>query len=602
MFNNIPMQTPLRILKNVFGYDTFHGAQADIIDYAISGGSALVLMPTGSGKSLCYQIPSIARDGIGLVVSPLIALMDDQVAGLKQLGIRAACLHSGIDPSIKAGIYDDIRNNALDLLYVAPERLMMPDFLELLDNTQLSLLAIDEAHCISQWGHDFRPEYRQLANLRRRWPDVPCLAVTATADEPTRADIQTQLSLPKIYVGGFDRPNIHYSVGIKSNPRSQLLSFLKSQEKDSSGIVYCLSRKKVDETAAWLKEQGYNAHPYHAGLDTNVRAANQNIFIKNDGVIVVATIAFGMGINKPDVRFVAHLDLPKNIEAYYQETGRAGRDGLPANAWMVYGMQDVALQQQMIEESESPSDQKRIERQKLTALLGYCEAAGCRRQVLLRYFGSQGEPCNNCDTCAAPPQTFDATIPAQKILSCIYRTDQRFGAHYVIDVLMGSDDERIRKFGHDTLSVYGIGTDLTHKEWQGIIRQLASLGYLRTDMMNHGALKITELGAAFLKDKTSLALRVDAKPVDPIRTAARNKANTLLENDEDRALFANLKAIRLQIAKEQNVPPYVIFHDRTLLEMVTQKPSTLTEMAGISGIGQTKLEKYGTEFLQALQG
>jgi len=596
------MLTPVQILKDTFGYDAFRGEQAAIIDHVMQDGSALVLMPTGSGKSLCYQIPAIAREGTALVVSPLIALMDDQIAALRELGVRAACLHSNVDGAEKRGIYEALETGNLDLLYVAPERLMMPDFLNTLDRARINLLAIDEAHCISQWGHDFRPEYRQLSSLRGRWPNVPCLAVTATADEPTRRDIMAALKLPAIFTGGFDRPNIHYSVGLKNNPRQQLLKFLASQEKDSSGIVYCLSRKKVEETAAFLRTEGYKALPYHAGLDPDIRAANQNTFIKDDGVIIVATIAFGMGINKPDVRFVAHMDLPKNIEAYYQETGRAGRDGLPAIAWMIYGMQDVALQNQMIEDGESPPQQKRIEHQKLNALLGYCEAATCRRQILLNYFGDAHAPCGNCDTCANPPKTFDATIPAQKIMSCIYRTGQRFGGKYIIDVLIGSTgDERISKFGHDNLSVFGIGTDLDPKQWQSIIRQLAAFGLIRTDMGSHGELKITDTGMAFLKDKSTIALRLDEKPADPIR-AAKAKTDALLDTDDDRSLLASLKAVRLSLAKAQNLPPYVIFHDKTLIEMVMRKPATIQDLAQISGVGSAKLEKYGAEFLHVLKG
>jgi len=588
-------------LKSIFGYDSFRGEQQAIIDHVMRGDSCCVLMPTGSGKSLCYQIPAICRPGVGIIVSPLIALMNDQVAALTELGVRAAALHSGLDPKKRAATYDALKSGNLDLLYIAPERLMMDDFQQLLhEEINVALIAIDEAHCISQWGHDFRPEYRQLADFRRRFPDVPCIAVTATADAPTRKDIMQALNLPTIFTAGFDRPNIHYTVATKETPRQQLTAFLKTQESGASGIVYCLSRKKVDETAAFLVKEGYQALAYHAGMDAQMREIHQSRFIKDDGIIIVATIAFGMGINKPDVRFVAHMDLPKNIEAYYQETGRAGRDGLPATAWMVYGMQDVALQRQMIEQGESNDNQKRIERQKLSSLVMYCEAATCRRQVLLNYFGDQSQACGNCDTCANPPKTFDGSVPAQKLLSCIYRTEQRFGAVYVIDVLTGKDDERIKKFGHDQISTFGIGTEYQPKEWQGIVRQLVSLNLITVDMEHH-ALKITQDGMSFLKNKTPLPLRHDERKSDPIRSAMKSKAAALLDNDDDKTLFAHLKAVRLSIAKSQNLPPYVIFHDKTLIEMVEQKPATLEALAQISGVGQSKLDKYGQAFLEALQ-
>ena len=600
------LSSPRDILSSVFGYDAFRGEQEHIINDVMAGKSCGVLMPTGSGKSLCYQIPAICRNGTGIIVSPLIALMQDQVAALREAGVRAAALHSGLDYQALQSTLNDLKNGVLDLVYVAPERLVNDAFLDILDGIQIALFAIDEAHCISQWGHDFRPEYRQVSLLRSRYPNVPCIAVTATADTPTRTDIVERLSLPKLYVAGFDRPNISYHVAIKNNARAQLLHFLKGRKTNESGIIYCLSRRKVEETAHWLAAQGYNALPYHARLDTTVRAANQERFLKEEGIIMVATIAFGMGINKPDVRFVAHMDLPKNIEAYYQETGRAGRDGLPATAWMVYGLQDLALQRQMIEGSDAPEDQKRIERQKLAAFLGYCESATCRRQVLLRYFDDNGEPCHNCDTCITPPKTFDGCIAAQKLLSCILRTGQVFGGGYVIDVLLGKHSERIEKFGHDALSTYGIGTEHTAKEWQSIIRQLVARGFLFVDMNAHGGLKVTQAGTDFLRAKPPLQLRLDPKAIGRDRTSAKsgNKADPALDLDSaaDQALFAELKALRLRIAKDNNVPPYVVFHDKTLIDMVLLRPSNLVAMSSVPGVGQSKLEKYGQAFLDALGG
>lgn len=595
------LTSPRDILSAVFGYDEFRGQQEQIINDVMAGNSCGVLMPTGSGKSLCYQIPSIARKGTGIIVSPLIALMQDQVEALREAGVKAAAIHSGLDfPELQEAM-KDLRNNALDLVYVAPERIVQDSFLNILDHIDIALFAIDEAHCISQWGHDFRPEYRQVSLLRTRYPNVPCIAVTATADAPTRKDILERLSLPKLYTAGFDRPNITYEVAIKDNPRSQLLTFLKSRDEDESGIVYCLSRKKVEETAKWLCDKGYNALPYHARLDKDVRASNQSRFLKEEGIIMVATIAFGMGIDKPNVRFVAHLDLPKNIEAYYQETGRAGRDGLPSVAWMVYGLQDLALQRQMIEGSDAPVEQKRIERQKLTAFLGYCESATCRRQVLLRYFDDQGEPCDNCDICNEPPKTFDGSIAAQKLLSCILRTGQMFGAGYVIDVLLGKDSERIEKFGHQNLSTYEIGTEHSAKEWQSLIRQVVARGLIFVDMNAHGGLKITQDGINFLKKRPELHLRLDPKTTGgSAKSGKKSDPSISLENEADKALFAELKELRMKIAKENNIPPYVVFHDKTLIDMVQRKPLSLMAMSGVPGVGQSKLDKYGNIFLDAL--
>jgi len=591
--------TPHDILSSVFGYKTFRGEQEEIINDVIAGKSCGGLMPTGSGKSLCYQIPSLCLEGTGIIISPLIALMNDQVIALQDLGVKAATIHSGLDFNELQSTLSDLRNGNLDLVYVAPERLVNDAFLDILDDIKIALFAIDEAHCISQWGHDFRPEYRQVSLLRTRYPNTPCIAVTATADTPTRNDIIERLSLPKLYISGFDRPNITYDVNIKNNPRAQLLNFLKGRDKNESGIVYCLSRKKVEETAAWLCDQGYNALPYHARLNTDVKNRNQDCFIKDEGVIIVATIAFGMGINKPDVRFVAHMDLPKNIEAYYQETGRAGRDGLPSVAWMVYGLQDIALQGQMIENSDSPKEQKRIERQKLSAFLGYCETATCRRQILLRYFDDDGEPCNNCDRCLRPPKTFDGSIAAQKMLSCILRTNQMFGGGHVVDVLLGKTTEKITKFNHDKLTTYGIGTEYSAPEWQGLIRQCVARGLIHVDMDAYNALKMTNVGGDFLREKPPLNLVILPKSQKNKSTTSAS-AQTIFDNEKDQDLFLYLKALRLSIAKENNIPPYVVFHDKTLADIVTKKPSNLNAMGNIAGIGQSKLDKYGQIFLDAI--
>jgi ATP-dependent DNA helicase RecQ len=590
------------VLRSVFGYEKFRGEQEAIIDHVIAGKSCCVLMPTGSGKSICYQIPALCRKGVGVVVSPLIALMEDQVASLRQLGVRAAAIHSGAEGGRTAEAFRDLRAGTLDLVYVSPERLMMEDFLDVLDEIPLALFAIDEAHCISQWGHDFRPEYQQLSLLCTRYAQIPRIAVTATADEPTRKEIMERLDLPMLYTAGFDRPNIHYEVAVKDNPNRQLLAFLSGRASDESGIIYCLSRRRTEEVAQFLEKEGYRALPYHAGLESSTRSRNQESFLKEEGIIMVATIAFGMGINKPDVRFVVHLDLPKNIESYYQETGRAGRDGLPAVAWMIYGMQDVALRRQMIESGESPEAQKRLEMQKLNALLSYCETAICRRRVLLCYFGDTGEDCGNCDTCLRPPKTFDGTVAAQKVLSCIYRTNQMFGAAYIIDVLLGTEDERIRKFGHDQISTFGIGAENSRKEWQGIIRQLLSHGLIYADMNAHGGLKMTAQGAQFLKDKTSLQLRLDEKaPARAMKGASRKLVVPMLENETDQELFGRLKALRLSIAREQNIPPYVVFHDRTLIEIALKKPENIDEFSHISGVGKAKMEKYGELFLGVMK-
>lgn len=602
----IETPTPEMVLRTVFGYDSFRGQQKEIIDHVMQGGSCCTLMPTGAGKSLCYQIPALCRNGIGIVVSPLIALMQDQVAALKELGVRAAMLNSALDYQQMQDTLRAIENNQLDLLYIAPERLMTDQMMAMLDHINIALFAIDEAHCVSQWGHDFRPEYRMLSVLRERYPQIPCLAVTATADAPTRNDIMAQLQLDRIFVAGFDRPNIRYDVAVKDNPKQQLLDFLKSQPSGESGIIYCLSRKKVEDTAAWLQDKGYTALPYHAGMDNRIRAEYQNRFIKEEGVIIVATIAFGMGINKPDVRFVAHLDLPANIEAYYQETGRAGRDGLPAIALMLYGLQDVAMRRQMIAGSDAPEEQKRIEHHKLGALLGYCEAAHCRRQILLQYFGDESTPCGNCDTCLAPPETVEGSIVAQKIISCLYRTGQIFGGKHIVDVLLGQKTLQVEKHRHDQLSTFGIGTDHDRKTWDSFIRQLVASNLIFVDMEAHGGLKITTDGAKFLKERGDLQLRLPRAGQDMRSprsgTSRRDDPAIILESAADKQLFDKLKALRLQLAREKNLPPYVIFHDKTLLDMALRRPLYLDAMAQIPGVGQSKLEKYAPAFLSVILG
>jgi len=593
----------LKILQKTYGYRSFRGEQTEVIEHVNSGRHAFVLMPTGGGKSLCYQIPALCREGVGVVISPLIALMQDQVDALTQLGVKAAAINSSISAASIEQTKRRIRAGELDLIYVAPERLLMDDFLALLHESKIALFAIDEAHCVSQWGHDFRPHYTQLAVLAEQFPTVPRLALTATADKPTRKDIVERLHLAegRTFVAGFDRPNIHYSIQLKSSAQKQILQFIKESHPRDSGIVYCLSRKMTEETAAWLVTQGCKALPYHAGMEAEDRARNQTRFLREDNIIMVATIAFGMGIDKPDVRFVAHMNIPKNIEAYYQETGRAGRDGLPADALMLYSMQDAVMQRDFIEKSETPDAQKRIERQKLNALLGLCEAASCRRKIVLEYFGDKGEPCQNCDTCLSPPITFDGTIAAQKALSCAYRTEQRFGVGYLIDVLLGKEDERIQRFGHDKISTFGIGKEYAQGEWQGIFRQLVALNLLTVDGSDFGGLKMTPQGQAFLKQKETLHLRKftgKAKAAKP-----RHERTVIAFDDEnDGELFAAMKVARLELAREQNVPPYVIFHDRTLRELAIHKPRSLAAMSQISGVGEKKMERYGDIFLQVIAG
>ena len=599
------MQAALDTLRHVFGYDAFRGTQHEIVSHVAAGGDALVLMPTGGGKSLCYQVPALLREGTAIVVSPLIALMQDQVEALRQLGVRAAFLNSSLDAGTALAVERAFAAGELDLLYVAPERLLTPRFLSLLDEARVALFAIDEAHCVSQWGHDFRPEYRQLTLLHERWPNVPRIALTATADAPTRREIVERLGLEEArqFVSSFDRPNITYTVVAKHEARRQLLDFLSSR-RGRSGIVYCLSRRKVDQTAEALAAQGIAALPYHAGLDAQVRAAHQRRFLREDGIVMVATIAFGMGIDKPDVRFVAHLDLPKSLEGYYQETGRAGRDGDPAEAWMTYGLGDAVLLQRMIEDSESSEDRKRLERRKIESLIGYCESTGCRRQTLLAYFG---EPhvgqCGRCDNCIAPPRSWDGTVAAQKALSCVYRTGQRFGAAHVIDVLRGAETQKVRQFGHDALSTYGIGADLDAKQWRSVFRQLVAGGWLQVDVEGHGAFRLTSSSAAVLKGECAITLRSETDRAPKSRRDKRDGTTTVVHDDlsiEAAARFEALRAWRAGVAREQNVPAYVIFHDATLRQIAMAEPADLDALAHIQGVGATKLERYGRDVLEAL--
>ena len=601
--------SPQSILQTVFGYNQFRHQQQAIVEHVISGQDALVLMPTGGGKSLCYQIPALAREGLAIVVSPLIALMQDQVEALQQLGVNAAFLNSSLSAEDNSRITRQVIAGEIKLLYVAPERLMVGSFLSLLDEVQqhvgLALFAIDEAHCVSQWGHDFRPEYRQLTVLHHRFPDVPRIALTATADAPTRAEIISQLNLENAaqFVSSFDRPNIRYHVGIKNNARQQLASFLEREHPNDAGIIYCLSRKKVEETAAWLVEKGWSALPYHAGLPAQLREHHQRRFLREEGIIMVATIAFGMGIDKPNVRFVAHLDLPKSMEGYDQETGRAGRDGLQANAWMVYGMGDVVSMRQMLDSGEASEERKRLERLKLDALLGYCESTACRHQTILRYFGeSHPGACEQCDNCLHPVETWQATQVAQMALSCVFRTGQRFGVGHLIDVLMGKSTPQVERFNHDKVSTFGIGKILNQNLWSGVYRQLIAAGMLEADMAAYGGLKLTEAARPVLKGEQEVWLRRDAEPEKRMSKAERSaRAKEAFAGANDDPLWQALKAKRLELAREQGVPPYVIFHDSTLLEIHNRKPQTLDEMGQISGIGQAKLQKYGDAFLQVLE-
>jgi len=598
-----PAPSALHVLEHVFGYTAFRGPQQDIVEHVAAGGDALVLMPTGGGKSLCYQVPALLREGTAIVVSPLIALMHDQVSALVEAGVSAAFLNSSLDMDRARAVERALYDGELDLLYVAPERLMTPRFLDQLDHLRdtgrLALFAIDEAHCVSQWGHDFRPEYLQLSILPERYPSIPRIALTATADRQTREEIAQRLRLEEArrFVSSFDRPNIRYTIVDKQDARRQLLGFIREDFPSDAGIVYCLSRRKVEETAAWLCEQGVNALPYHAGLPTEQRAEHQTRFLREDGLVMVATIAFGMGIDKPDVRFVAHLDLPRSIEGYYQETGRAGRDGQPAQAWMAWGAQDVVQQRRMIDESEAGEDFKRLARNRLDVLVGLVEATTCRRQHLLAYFGEDAAPCGNCDNCLNPPQTWDATDAARKALSCVYRTGQRYGAGHLIDVLRGERSEKVLERGHDQVSTFGIGAEMDEKQWRTLFRQLVAREYVAVDHERYGALALTDLARPLLRGEAEFLMRLV-----PERDKRRSKrpARIDIPGGIPTTLFDRLRAWRAETAKERNVPAYVIFHDATLREIAVARPSSRDELAGISGIGDRKLDAYGDAILQVI--
>jgi ATP-dependent DNA helicase RecQ len=616
--------TPESVLREVFGFDEFRGSQRAVIEHVTRGHDAVVLMPTGGGKSLCYQIPALLRPGLGVVISPLIALMKDQVDALRRAGVHAAALNSRLSPGEAAAIERAVGGGEVDILYVSPERLMTPRCLEMLRRTPLALFAVDEAHCISQWGHDFRPEYQQLNILKERFPGVPLIALTATADEPTRRDIIAQLGLEdaRVFAAGYDRPNLFYRIVAKRRPLEQLWRFLSSAHPNDAGIVYCLTRRAAEETAVWLAAQGRTALPYHAGLDPLVREQNQERFLREAGVIVAATIAFGMGIDKPDVRFVAHLDAPRNLEAYYQETGRAGRDGLPADAWMTYGIADVMNLLRLIDTGDADERQACIERQKLGALIGYCETVMCRRQVLLGYFGERDhDPCGNCDNCREPPATWEGTVAAQKALSAIYRTGQRFGAHYLVDVLLGIDNERVKRFGHDRLKTFGVGTELDRRGWLAVFRQLTAQGVAVPDFAGHGGLSLGEGAAEILRGAKTVHFRRDFAPARQERkrpapsnsqpgegagagatAAAPSAAAAAALEPAARALWDQLRAWRLAEARRQELPPYVVFHDSTLREIARRRPATLIALAEIPGVGSNKLERYGIAVVELIAG
>jgi ATP-dependent DNA helicase RecQ len=594
-----------RVLRDIFGYDSFRGRQGAIIERVAKGGDALVLMPTGGGKSLCFQVPALLRNGLAVVVSPLIALMEDQVATLDELGVAAASLNSTMSPEQQRELAGRIRRGELKMLYLAPERLVQPRMLDFLRELDIALFAIDEAHCVSQWGHDFRPEYLQLGQLAELFPHVPRIALTATADMRTREEIVNRLHLQDAerFLSSFDRPNIFYRIVPKEQPRKQLLAFL-AERRGNAGIVYCLSRKKVDEVAAFLCDQGFPALPYHAGLPAETRAANQRRFLNEEGLIMVATIAFGMGIDKPNVRFVAHLDLPKSLEAYYQETGRAGRDGLPSDAWMAYGLQDMVMLKQMLQNSEGDERHKRVEQHKLDAMLALCEETRCRRQALLRYFDEDlPQPCGHCDNCVDGVQTWDATEAARQALSAIYRTGQRYGVGHLVDVLLGKDNEKVRNFGHEKLSVYGVGKSRSESEWRSLFRQLVARGLVDVDLDGYGGLRLSDTCRPLLRGEVTLELRRDLKPQTSSKgsSSGGSPASQLVRGDE-REQWEALRSLRRKLAEEHGVPPYVIFPDSTLLEMLRSQPTSLAEMARVSGVGARKLERYGEAFLEVLGG
>ncbi|PUA27717.1 MAG: DNA helicase RecQ [Cellvibrio sp. 79] len=595
------MNSPLQILNSIFGYHEFRGPQATVIDALISGDDVLVLMPTGGGKSLCYQIPALVRHGVGIVISPLIALMQDQVSALRELGVRAGFLNSTLSSQEWWQIESALQRGELDLLYIAPERLIQPRTIELLHSLTISLFAIDEAHCVSQWGHDFRADYLKLDLLHREFPQVPRIALTATADLRTRDEIVARLQLQNAqqFISGFDRPNIQYRIAQKNNPKIQLMRFLREEQAGNSGIVYCLSRNKVEQIAEWLRSEGFNALPYHAGLAANIRQQHQERFLREDNIIMVATIAFGMGIDKPDVRFVAHLDLPKSIEAYYQETGRAGRDGEAATTLLLYGLEDVVKLRQMMAQSEGNEEFKRNEQQRLNAMLGLCEITSCRRMSLLRYFGDNPtQACGNCDCCLTPPQTWDATEAVQMALSCVYRTGQRFGAGHVIDVLRGSNNDKILSFDHHKLTTYGIGKHLSADEWKSIFRQLVARGLLDVNSDGFGGLLLNETCRAYLRGEEKIHLRRDVK----LAVSSPRKANLSKAIEaEDQSLWNALRSCRKRLAEEQGVPPYVIFHDATLREMLEFRPLTPEQLRNITGVGESKLKRFGEEFLTVLR-
>ncbi len=588
----------LQVLQNTFGFQQFRGQQDAAITELVAGRDALVLMPTGGGKSLCYQIPAIVREGVGVVVSPLIALMQDQVDALELLGVRAKFLNSSLGRFEADAVEQAVLEGSIDLLYIAPERLLQERTLNLLNQAHIALFAIDEAHCVSQWGHDFRADYLQLGILHERFPDVPRIALTATADARTRREIvhRLQLGEGQQFICGFDRPNIQYRITQKDNAKQQLLRFLRREHEHDAGIVYCLSRKKTESIAHWLTEQGFTALPYHAGLDSSVRQRHQQRFLREEGVIIVATIAFGMGIDKPDVRFIAHLDLPKSIEAYYQETGRAGRDGEPATAWMAYGLQDVIKLRQMLDGSQGSEEHKRAERYKLDAMLGLCEITSCRRHALLHYFGDDSaEQCGNCDACLTPITTWDGSVAAQKALSCVYRSGQRFGVNHLVDVLRGEATPKVEQWSHQQLSTFGVGADLDASQWRSVFRQLVARGYLRVDIERFGALQLAEKCRPLLRGEETITLRRDVK-----ETVEKKPRGQRQIKDDDKALWEALRDCRKQLAEEQGVPPYVIFHDATLMEMLHYRPLAAAQLLQLNGVGQTKLERYGNAFIAVI--